>query len=211
MIFWSSWWSTDIAPLFEKKYPDVLFIIGGSECPKFNRKNIKSLGFINDLHGVISTADIAIVPLDNGAGTKLKISDYFCAGVPVITTKKGIEGIDAKNGENVVIVENVDPNFINSIKYLIENKSERKRIGLNGFQLARKKYDWVKIGDDLGKLYLKILKKSCTRLQLQLIDIYSISTGWNNFRRQVFYWNSRKLLSYRQLIFYLNPQEPLPQ
>lgn len=155
-----------IAPLFEKKYPNVLFLIGGSECPKFNRKNVKSLGFIDDLYGVISTADIAIVPLDNGAGTKLKIFDYFCVGVPVITTEKGIEGIDARNGENAVIVENVGPDFINAIKYLVENKSERKRIGLNGFQLAREKYDWVKIGDNLGKLYLKILKNRAFRSEL---------------------------------------------
>lgn len=149
-----------IAPFFEIKYPQVLFLIGGSGCPKFHKKNVRSLGFLDDLPRIISIADIAIVPLNNGAGTKLKIFDYFCAGVPVISTEKGIEGIDAKNGENVIIVEDVNIDFVNSIIYLINNKSTGKKIGFSGFQLAREKYDWVKIGNCLEELYANIIKKS---------------------------------------------------
>ncbi|WP_440946610.1 glycosyltransferase family 4 protein [Methanosarcina sp. T3] len=147
-----------IAPQF-KENSNVLFLVGGSGFPEFHENNVRSLGFIKDLYGIISIADIAIVPLTHGAGTKLKIFDYFSVGLPVITTKKGIEGINAINNEHVIIVDNnVDSNveLVNSIKYLIDNESERKRIGENARKLAEEKYDFKSIGGKLNVLYRNI-------------------------------------------------------
>jgi len=148
-----------IAQKFRKIDKRVLFVIGGTGTPKFERENIKSLGFIEDLYKVMCMADIAIVPLTSGAGTKLKILDYLGVGLPIVTTKKGIEGIKAKNGEHVIIVDGVNNDFIDATKYLIENEEERKRIGANARRLAEEEYDWDKIGEKLDTLYRKILKE----------------------------------------------------
>ena len=142
-----------IAPKFEKINERVLFVIGGTGVPKFERANVKSLGFVENLYRVMSIADIAIVPITKGAGTKLKVLDYLSIGLPIVTTKKGIEGINAKNGEEAVIVDDVNDAFINAIKYLIDNEQERKRIGANARRLAEEEYDWNKIGEKLDKLY----------------------------------------------------------
>jgi len=137
-----------IAPSFEQR-KNILFLVGGSKFPKFVEKNIVSLGFIDNLYDVLSIADIAIVPLKHGAGTKLKIFDYFSVGLPVITTKKGIEGIEAINNEHAVILDDIDQYFIDAINNLIENEFDRRRIGLNGLKLAESKYEWGKIGEKL--------------------------------------------------------------
>jgi glycosyltransferase involved in cell wall biosynthesis len=147
-----------LAPKFEEINKRVLFIVGGTGFPNFEQPNIKSLGFIEDLYKVISIADISIVPLIRGSGTKLKIFDYLAAGLPIVTTKKGIEGINAKNDEHAIIVDGVNDDFIDAIKYLIENEEERKRIGANARRLAEEKYDWDKIGEKLDKLYGAILE-----------------------------------------------------
>ena len=39
----------------------------------------------------------------------MKILDYFAAGVPVISTAKGIEGIPVKHGEEALIINDYDP------------------------------------------------------------------------------------------------------
>jgi len=148
-----------IAPKFEEIDKKVLFVIGGTDVPKFERVNIKSLGFIEDLYKVLCMADIAIVPLTSGAGTKLKILDYLGVGLPIVTTKKGIEGIKAKNGEHAIIVDDVNDEFIEAIKYLINNEQERERIGANARRLAEEEYDWNKIGNKLIKLYKRILEE----------------------------------------------------
>lgn len=144
-----------IAPKFKEKH-NLLFLVGGSGFPKFYEGNVKSLGFINDLYGTISIADIAIVPLTHGAGTKLKIFDYFSVGLPTITTKKGIEGIIAINNEHIIVVDSIDE-LVGSIEYLIDNKSERKRIGENARKLAEEQYNWHKIGEKLNILFNKMV------------------------------------------------------
>ena len=146
-----------IAPKFEEINEKALFVMGGTGAPEFERSNIKSLGFIEDLNKIMAVADIAIVPLTKGAGTKLKVLDYMSAGLPIVTTKKGIEGIEAENYEHAIIVDGVNEEFIDAIKHLIDNERERKRIGANARKLAEEKYDWEKIGQKLHKFYKKIL------------------------------------------------------
>lgn len=146
-----------IAPEFEKDGGNVRFVIAGNGVPKFNRKNIDFIGFADDIYSLLHASDIAIVPILNGGGTRLKILDYMAVGLPIVTTKKGIEGIDAEDGENAIIVDTPDEHFINSIKYLINNVSERKKLGNNARKLAIEKYDWTVIGEKLNKLYNKLV------------------------------------------------------
>ncbi|NLM29062.1 MAG: glycosyltransferase family 4 protein [Methanomicrobiales archaeon] len=147
---------TYIAPCFADTDPEVLFIIGGTQVPVFEEANVRSLGFITDIQN-ISAVDIAIVPLRSGGGTKLKIFDYMSAGLPIVTTKKGIEGIDAENYEHAIIVDDVDEDFIAGIRYLIEYKGERERIGENARILAETNYNWRIIGKKLEDLYQTLI------------------------------------------------------
>ncbi|MCL0048702.1 glycosyltransferase family 4 protein [Dehalococcoidia bacterium] len=148
-----------IAPKIGQLYGNVKFIIAGKDVPRFEENHIKSLGFVEDIYSLLNVADIAIVPLLRGGGTKLKIFDYMGAGKPIVTTKKGMEGIEAEDGEHAIIVDNVDEEFINAIKYLIENKHERERLGRSARKLAEEKYEWNKIGENLDKLYKNLSNK----------------------------------------------------
>lgn len=148
-----------IAPKLKKTHPNVLFVIAGLDVPLFEKDNIKSIGFAEDIYSLLHTADIAIVPILGGSGTRLKVLDYMGVGLPIVTTKKGIEGINAKNGEDVIIVDEVNEGFIDAIKYLIDNEQECKRIGANARRLAEEEYDWTKIIEKLDKLYKGILEE----------------------------------------------------
>lgn len=148
---------TEIAPKFQE-YTNLLFVLGGSGSPKYKSQNIECIGTIDNLNKTIYASDIAIVPLNNGGGTKLKIFDYLSMKLPMITTEKGAEGICLKNNVNALICKNVDNDFIEALKYLIENKNERIRLGNNARKLAEDMYNWEIIGDKLNKLYLNILE-----------------------------------------------------
>lgn len=148
-----------IAPKVMKINKDILFVIAGFDVPIFEDENVKSIGFVKDLYSLLHAADLAIVPIRGGGGTRLKILDYMGVGLPIVTTKKGIEGLNTKNGEHAIIVDDVNEAFINAIKYLIDNEQERKRIGANARRLAEEEYDWNKIGEKLDKLYKRILKE----------------------------------------------------
>lgn len=146
-----------IAPRFKETDEKILFVVGGTGFQKFEDANIISLGYIENLYEILLIADIAIVPLKTGAGTKLKILDYLSIGLPIVTTKKGSEGINLKNRYNAIITNDVNEDFINAIKYLINNEQDRKRIGENARKLAEEEYDWDKIGGKLDSVYTNLL------------------------------------------------------
>lgn len=135
---------------------ELIFLIAGTGVPEYIKNNIYSVGFVKDLESFLHIADIAIVPLTSGGGTKIKILDYLNIGLPIVSTKKGMEGIEVKNKEHAIVVNNIDENFISAIKCLAKNKDKREEIGYNSFKLAKELYDWEKIGRKLNKLYLSL-------------------------------------------------------
>jgi glycosyltransferase involved in cell wall biosynthesis len=147
-----------IAPMF-KDEKSIVFVLYGADAPEFRRANVRSFGFVEDLHQAISIADIALVPLKSGGGTKLKLFDYMNAGLPIITTRKGIEGIKAKDKEHLIIVENIDKEIVSIIKYLVQNSKERERLGLNARGLVENIYNWDLIGDKLDSTYRNLREK----------------------------------------------------
>jgi len=147
-----------IAPSYDDD-DRVLFLLGGTDVPKFSYSNVRSIGFIQDLPKALANVDIAIIPLLRGGGTKLKFFDYMAAGLPIITTKKGAEGINIINGEQAIIVDGVGDEFIRAITFLINNEEERIKIGANARSLAEQRYDWRKIGDSLYAVYEGLLSK----------------------------------------------------
>ena len=136
-----------------KTADNVIYLLAGNGTPVFEKGNIRSLGFVEDIDSLLHVADIAIVPLLRGGGTKLKLLDYLGAGLPIVTTRKGAEGIDVRNGKDAIVVDGVNEEFIEAIFSLIEDDKQRNTLGQNGQELAKEKYDWDKIGDSLNACY----------------------------------------------------------
>lgn len=138
----------------------IKFIIAGAGVPdNFAASNVTSAGFVENIHSFLMESDVAIVPLTTGGGTKLKLLDYLGCGLPIVTTRKGIEGLDVLDKEHALVVDEVNKEFIESIKYLLNNKEECRRLGLNAYQLAYDKYSWLSIVRDLDEFYNKICEE----------------------------------------------------
>ncbi len=145
-----------IAPEIRKYFGNVKFVLAGKDVPKFESENVKSVGFVEDIHSLLNASDIAIVPVLRGGGTRLKILDYMGVGLPIVTTEKGIEGIEALNNTEAIIVSNVDEDFVNAIKNLIKDGPKRKKIGKRARRLAEREYEWNSIGHNLNNLYIDL-------------------------------------------------------
>lgn len=149
-----------IAPRVGASNKEAIFVVGGTGFERFAHGNLKSLGFIEDLYAVLSASDMAIVPLLHGAGTKIKVFDYMSIGLAIVSTKKGMEGIEARNGRHAIILDNVDEEFTNAVQYLVENPLERFRLGQNVKELFKEEYDWNKIGVKLNTIQRYLVGKS---------------------------------------------------
>ena len=99
----------------------------------------------------INAADIAVVPLQDGGGTRMKILEYFAAGIPVVASSKGAEGIEVTSG-NEIIIEDDMGRFIEAVIDLMENRHRRQAIGDAGRNFVEA-LDWRKIGKAYAALY----------------------------------------------------------
>lgn len=95
-----TWFAEEIWPTVRQHLPGAtLHVVGGSmpeevsERFENNQDGIILRGFVEDLHAEYAAANLVVVPLRHGAGVKFKTIEALLAGVPVVTTHIGAEGI----------------------------------------------------------------------------------------------------------------------
>jgi len=66
------------------------------------------LGHVDDLDDVYARADVAVVPLERGSGTRIKLLEALAAGLPVVTTAVGAAGLGAEDGRHLLIGGDAD-------------------------------------------------------------------------------------------------------
>ena len=145
----------EIYPLLHKSIQ--INIIGDYSKNQFKKerklKNVRFHGFVEDIRPYF-TGSVFICPLLNGGGTRIKILTAFSAGVPVISTSKGAEGIECNDKKNIYIVDNPKL-FAEKIKNIFNDCKTYNSIRKNARELVESKYDWEKIIEK----YHKDLKK----------------------------------------------------
>lgn len=125
-----------VAPVLEKSFPDTKIVVAGPGFDKASHSNLIYLGFVDDLAELLKCCDLAIVPVTEGSGVRMKIFDYFCANVPVASTKKGVEGIPITNGTEAIIAENDGPSIVEAASKLIRSAALRREVAKNARQFV---------------------------------------------------------------------------
>ena len=110
---------------------------------------------INTVKKLYQEATIFISPIHGPGGTRLKILAAMAAGLPIVSSRTGIQGLDLKSEEDVLIAESV-PEFLRQIERILRDKNLYQRIQKNAYKLVRAKYSWEKIAESLEKVYRKI-------------------------------------------------------
>lgn len=92
-----------ILPRLETRGVTAYVLAIGHSPPEGLHPRIHCTGSVESVAPWLKAADLAVVPLREGGGTRMKIVDCFAAGLPVISTAKGIEGIPAADGREALI------------------------------------------------------------------------------------------------------------
>ena len=152
--------SEEVLPSILKVYPDVCLLLVGKDPPKISHPNIIVTGFVEHLPDYIAAADIAVIPILKGGGTRIKIVEYMASGKAIVSTFKGAEGLNLENGTDVFLTETPDFNFVNLILKLIEDYPLRNRMGINAQKKAELLYDWGKTAKKAVDIYSKLVYAS---------------------------------------------------
>lgn len=143
-----------IFPLIREKDPDVeLQIIGARPIGKV--RSLAGPGIlveadVKDVKPFICDAQVFVVPLRSGGGTRIKILEAMSLGTPVVSTSIGCEGLDVVRDEHILIAD-TSKEFAEQVIRLVRDAPLRRKIALAARRLVEEKYDWKRIGLDFLK------------------------------------------------------------
>ncbi len=103
--------------------------------------DIQITGFVEDAVAVIAQAQISIVPLLAGSGTRIKILEAWAAGTPVVSTTLGAEGLEFHDREHLILADHPE-SFTAAVSELLSLPVNRERIGAAGRRLYEEQYTW---------------------------------------------------------------------
>ena len=98
----------DILPRVAQEFPEYKFYVAGAHSDKLQHlkksdSRVHFTGFVPDITSFLSSKQIALLPLRLGAGIKVKTLECMAAGLGVVTTPVGAEGIQGRHGEDYLI------------------------------------------------------------------------------------------------------------
>lgn len=153
----------NVFPLIKKEIPTAVCRIVGQEAnDKIGHLRGNGVEIIDlstaDIKGVIDAywqASVFVAPLEGPGGTRLKILAAMAAGVPVVSSRVGIEGIDARNGTEVLIADTW-PEMAKKAALLVSDKTLYKNIIEKARKLVEEKYSYESIAKNLDRIYREV-------------------------------------------------------
>ena len=137
----------EVLPLIRAKFPGATFTIAGRSPDDRVLKAVQGLtgvcvtGKVDDMRPYLWGSKISIVPIRIGGGTRLKIYECMAAGVPVVSSTVGAEGLRYEDGKDIVLAD--DPGaFAAACVRLLSDDSARGAIAHNAIERTQKEFSW---------------------------------------------------------------------
>lgn len=143
--------------------PNVQFLVVGRDPPSYDQVNVYTPGFVEDLGAYLQFADIALCPLTMGSGTKLKMLDYLAAGLPVVTTPVGTQGLELEHGEHVFEVDRIEE-FPDAIQAILESPDQRTTLEENSYKVAEQ-YSWETLLREYDDIVQTLINSNSNRYE----------------------------------------------
>jgi glycosyltransferase involved in cell wall biosynthesis len=147
----------EILPRIRRHRPETSFAVVGRTPPAaladYARKDGRLLvtGTVPDVRSYLWGSAVAVVPLRCGSGTRLKIYEAIAAGVPVVSTAVGAEGLALRSPDHIRLADQPDA-FAARCLELLESEQERRRLAAAAWELVAANFSWDRVADRVAEL-----------------------------------------------------------
>ena len=157
----------DVLPLVRGQRPDVSFLVTGSTegadtgdlaCVP----GVTFAGCLPDIDEAISESAVCVVPLRMGGGTRLKVLQAMALGTAVVSTSKGIEGLDVEPERHVLVADSPSA-FAAQVLRLLGDDNLRNQLVEASAALVRDRYTWDRIGAVLDGVVNEAVEEHAAR------------------------------------------------
>jgi glycosyltransferase involved in cell wall biosynthesis len=123
----------EIFPRVREAVPNAKLYIAGNRSETVasitdGAPQVIRTGFVANIEEFLSRMQVALLPLRQGAGIKVKTLECMAAGVAVVTTPVGAEGIAAAHGVHLLIGETAEELASHTVR-LLHRPEEARQMG----------------------------------------------------------------------------------
>jgi glycosyltransferase involved in cell wall biosynthesis len=155
----------EVFPQVRAAVPHATLAVVGRNPSDALRRRVAGLpgaelfGSVPDVRPFLASCGMMVVPLRIGGGSRLKILEALAAGVPVVSTRVGAEGLHLEPGRDLTVVESVAdlaPGLIDAIRDYPRLAAEAER----GREQVLFRYDWDRLADQLERIWLDCVNET---------------------------------------------------
>lgn len=144
------------------QFPELTFHIAGRTAPPWIRAlrlpGVHFHGEVESASEFINRHPVMVVPLLSGGGMRAKILEGMALGKVVLSTRIGMEGIEAHH-ERECLLADTPEDFANSIRWCLNQGSELAVIGQNAAAFCAAHYDNLRVAERLADQFRKLINE----------------------------------------------------
>jgi glycosyltransferase involved in cell wall biosynthesis len=146
-----SWW-----PVLQRIAPHMRLHIAGKNFPDaLMQKKIEGVvmhGEVPDAENFLRKHPVVVVPLRSGSGIRIKILNALALGLPVISSAKGVEGLNLVADVHYLAADNAQE-FAQQAQRLWLQPELAQKLGEAGHQFVASQSDARALAKKLGEFY----------------------------------------------------------
>ncbi len=138
--------------------PGARLLIVGRNPPARLREQLRCLHNVElhanvpDVRPFLGQCGVMAVPLRIGGGTRIKILEALSAGLPVVSTRLGAEGLALVPGRDLVVVDDIE-HMAAALVDAVRRPEAARAKAESGRRVVRADYDWQALADKLEDVW----------------------------------------------------------
>ena len=157
------WFATEVMPLIRAALPGACCRIVGRSADSVadldSLEGVRVVGAVDSLRDELAGADVSVVPIRSGAGTRLKIIEAMANRLPIVSSAVGCEGLDVIDGEHLLVADGAAA-FAAACVEVAGDVSLRERLITAGWERYEQRYTWPAIRAEVAALLGTISRRS---------------------------------------------------
>ncbi|SPE43525.1 Glycosyl transferase, family 2 [Candidatus Sulfopaludibacter sp. SbA3] len=160
------WFVRQVLPLILGRQPDARLVVAGSDPPPSHTyadysANLEMLGYVDDVRRPLAQYAIFVCPILSGSGVRVKLLEAFAAGIPVVSTMVGAEGLAQEDGRICSLASDAT-GFAERVLALLEDPDAAAAMARRARSEVEKNWDMAGITRKLVAGYGELVKKKRT-------------------------------------------------
>ena len=154
------YFAEQVLPLVRRDVPHARFHIVGDAPPPavqaLASDAVRVHGRVEDVREFHARAEVVVVPIRSGGGTRLKLLEAAACGKAIVSTRLGAEGLPFRHGHHLEIADS-PADFAAAVVALLRHPERRTELGSRARAVAAQ-FDWSGIGQSFTSIIESIVR-----------------------------------------------------